>query len=801
MSHPRRSWKTLAATVAVAFTAVTLAACGGSRSVAPSTLHQGQTAAVTIQLKIPSGQAGSSHSRKIDYVSPGTQGLAIWVFPTGQGQPQQPTATIDVKSCAQGQGGLICTVNLVAPVGADSFVVSAYDQAPLNGQPQGKVLSTGTVSNIAISGGANNVVKLTLAGVIAGFTMSPSVIFSQNDGLTHNIPLGIIPLDPDGYMILQGPYTQKFSAAISNDPGKTLMLIPPQGGDPTAFTVVYNGATLQDGIITATAPGATAGVANVTPLNASPTSFTLAFTNPNQTANLSAEVALFIGIVYATTSDNNCAVTPSQQVISTPGTPVNFTVSGTDAGTCTVNLALQNTPEVDPIPVNVTGTGQTFGVGPSKIQHVIWIIQENRSFDNIFGGLDDSGNPFPGANTASHVTAGQPVPHDHLGNVITLKQYPLGGACYNPGHEHWWQVPAIDGGKMDGFDLATPAPIPCPSALPSPAPSDFSYQTLTYDSVKTYWTMGEQFALADNHFETISSGSFSEHLIAVSGQNGNIIDNPNTRPWGCDSKNNGTITFVPSLANTPPWYGDDAGNNFPVPSGSGPFPCFSWPTFADLMDQYGKKWLYYAPVLPDFGQEWSAYQAFNQIYNGPDWATHVISPPIQFVTDVQNGILAQMTWIVPTLSVSDHPRSGANSGPSYVAALVNAVGESKFWNSSAIIIIWDDWGGFYDHMPPPPGIPGTPGYGLRTGMIVISPYVKAKYVSHVFHTSASVLHFAEETMDIPSLGQYDSTSDDLSDMFNFNQAPLKYGNGFALSIPLSKLKHLATMPGPPPDEY
>jgi phospholipase C len=311
-------------------------------------------------------------------------------------------------------------------------------------------------------------------------------------------------------------------------------------------------------------------------------------------------------------------------------------------------------------------------------------------------------------------------------------------------------VSDVDNGKMDGFDKEQTVQESC---APSPAPTDYVYRTMEESEVAPYWQMGEQYVLADRMFEPTSSASYGPHLFLVAGQSANTIDNPSAGRWGCDNTSNGTVDVV-------------------TPSGgevAGVFPCFAVPSFANVLDRHGLSWRFYATNSSDFGYDWSAYDSFSAIRNGPDWSSDVINPPAQIITDVQNGTLAAMTWVTPTNATSDHPQAHSNLGPAWIASVVNAIGASPFWNSTAIFITWDDWGGWYDHVPPP--VTNVVGLGVRVPLIVVSPYARTGYVSHVVHTSGSLLHFAEEVFDVEGLGQEDAREDDLMDAFDFTQTP------------------------------
>jgi phospholipase C len=150
----------------------------------------------------------------------------------------------------------------------------------------------------------------------------------------------------------------------------------------------------------------------------------------------------------------------------------------------------------------------------------------------------------------------------------------------------------------------------------------------------------------------------------------------------------------------------------------------------------------------------------------------VVLQQTQVLTDIANGQLAAVSWVIPSGRSSDHPGSNDGSGPSWVTSIVNAVGNSSYWSNTAIFITWDDWGGWYDHVAPP--IINSYEYGFRVPLIVVSPYAKQAYVSHATHDFGSILKFIENTFGLPSLGYADATADDLSDCFDFAQTPLTF---------------------------
>jgi phospholipase C len=376
------------------------------------------------------------------------------------------------------------------------------------------------------------------------------------------------------------------------------------------------------------------------------------------------------------------------------------------------------------------------------IKHVVIIIQENRSFDNFFKG-------FPGADSASTGLS-------HSGRV-PLEPVDLNFPA-DVDHQHRAFVQEYDDGRMDGWDQVSTSPR---------QPATFPYAYVPRAQIEPYWTMAERWTLADHMFQSNTGPSFPAHLYLVAGQSDLTASNPNhletTRfAWGCDSPPNATVTRLDAL-------------RIEVP---GPFPCLDFPTLADVADAAGISWRYYAPPLDSLGDIWSAFDAIKHIRYGPQW-NDVVSPETRVLEDARRGDLPAISWVVPTAANSDHPfpRHATTSdvgidaqyGPDWVASVVNAVGSGPLWNSTAIFVIWDDWGGWYDHVTPPEL--DRMGLAFRVPFIVISPYARRGYVSHVRHEFGSLLKFTERAFDLPSLNTTDTRADALRDCFDFAQLP------------------------------
>ncbi len=377
-----------------------------------------------------------------------------------------------------------------------------------------------------------------------------------------------------------------------------------------------------------------------------------------------------------------------------------------------------------------------------RIKHVVIIIQENRSLDNLFNG-------FPGADTVQEgLTKHGRVPL----HAVDL-DYPA-----DVDHQHRAFALQYDDGKMDGWEETFTSPRQDP---------DFPYAFVPQREVQPYWEMAEQYTLGDRFFQSNTGPSFPAHLYLVAGTGNFVADNPNHLEtthyaWGCDSPINARVSMIASD-------GDE------VP---GPWPCFNMPTIADVALANGLTWRYYAPPIDSLGNIWSAFDAIRHIRYTSLWG-NVISPETRVLEDARVGDLPAISWVVPSAQNSDHPFPRRDTehdvgvtgqfGPEWVASVVNAIGQGPLWNSTAIIVVWDDWGGWYDHVAPPQL--DRMGLGPRVPFIMIGPYAKRHYVSHVQHEFGSILKFTEQVFLLPSMHTTDDRSDALRDCMDFTQPP------------------------------
>src|SRR6185437_6068439 len=229
--------------------------------------------------------------------------------------------------------------------------------------------------------------------------------------------------------------------------------------------------------------------------------------------------------------------------------------------------------------------------------------------------------------------------------------------------------------RMDGFDQEQAG---------LGAPKHFAYAYVPQADVQPYWTMARRYVLADHMFPSNLDASFISHQYIVAAAASHAVDYP-VLNWGCEG---GPRDLISTLT-----YQRRYGSRIQA--------CFDNPTLADEANSARLSWRYYAVTISGQGGIWSAFQADSNIFNSPQWRSNVISPPSTFLTDVASGTLANITWITPTYANSDHPGFEASKGPAWVTSVVNAIGKSKFWKSTAIFIMWDDPGGWYDPIKPP----------------------------------------------------------------------------------------------------
>ncbi len=472
-------------------------------------------------------------------------------------------------------------------------------------------------------------------------------------------------------------------------------------------------------------------------------------------------------------------------VVSCTIPPLNITQSPTGTSVPAVSP-----PEMTASPTlsSLTGTAEG-GTNPGsltgihKIQHVIIIMQENRSFDSYFGTFPGA-DGIPMAGGVPAVCLPDPLTKTCVKPFHDTSDLNLGGP-----HGQGAAISDIDSGKMDGFIKTeqTGLEVACKVAFnpacshPQKVPDVMGYHTA--QEIPNYWTYAKQFVLQDHMFEPNASWSLPEHLFMVSAWSA-ICKNGD--PMSCTSALQSPQDLQPKLQH----------NAYqPLPR-----PQYSWTDLTYLLHKDGVSWAYYVAdgTQPDCDNDqmfctpkpqnvgtpeiWNPLPYFETVKQ--DGQLGNIQPLASFVSAAKNGTLPAVSWVVPNGKTSEHPPALVSAGEEYVTNLINTVMEGPDWYSTAIFLAWDDWGGFYDHVAPP--TVDQNGYGLRVPALVISPYARKGYIDHRTLSFDAYLKFIEndflrqQRLDPktdgrpdprPSVREDEPILGDLALDFDFNQAP------------------------------
>jgi phospholipase C len=362
----------------------------------------------------------------------------------------------------------------------------------------------------------------------------------------------------------------------------------------------------------------------------------------------------------------------------------------------------------------------TMNAQSPQFQHIIIIIQENRTPDNLFGasGLPGADVQINGAKSRPEsLTQGNDFNHTHAGYLAEINgKYPQTARNY------------------------------------------------VTSGAQPYWDLAAQYGFANRMFQTNQGASYPAHLFLVSGSSAPsddsdlfVFDETGHSPkYGCKAP---LGTVVPTIA----------------PDGTigAVYPCFDSSSLIDLLVSANLTWKYYAAPRQYI---WNAPDSLSTYTTSPNI---VLNPP-HVLDDITDGTLANVSWVTPAKAYSDHPATNTGGGPAWVASIVNAIGQSAYWQNTAIIVTWDDWGGFYDHVPPLVNNTGwctVYCYGFRVPLLVISAYTPVGYVDNDVHDFGSILHFVEANFGVGNIGPggwADSFADDLSGFFTQSAHPREF---------------------------
>ena len=477
---------------------------------------------------------------------------------------------------------------------------------------------------------------------------------------------------------------------------------------------------------------------------------------------------------------------------------------------------------------------------PNPINHVIIIDQENRTVDNLFGsnspanqyylpGLEfaTSGNAYTISNGKKTVFTVQSV---------SLPLASLAGSSgsiaaddYDPNHSHSSWVTACDAPletdpstmcALDGFNHIS---VTCDAGVKGcPGPEYPTYAYVQYSDVEPYFQIASQYGYANYMFQTNQGPSYPSHLFTFSGTSQPGVgpepnwfvaeneENSNDK-YGCAASAGALVQLV---------------NPATQDENTAIFPCFNHSTLADVFASAKPQitWTYYSPGPNALQTSPNSFEALctvvDKVCTGSYWTKgkangFVNLTPANVLTDISKCKLSQVSWVIPVGLESDHAGLTDGSGPSWVASIVNAIGTQPkcsdgevYWDNTVILITWDDWGGWYDHVVPPP-VPGTAPagtssyvYGFRVPLLVVSAYTPAGTVSNVMGLDfGAMLKFVEQIFNLGTIppGDYADSfaDDDLGEFFQFNKPPRSF---LSINAPVAKEVFLdPKRPVTPPD--
>ncbi|HZW05468.1 MAG TPA: alkaline phosphatase family protein [Candidatus Nitrosotalea sp.] len=422
-----------------------------------------------------------------------------------------------------------------------------------------------------------------------------------------------------------------------------------------------------------------------------------------------------------------------------------------------------------------------------RFQHVVVVVQENRTPDNLFQGLCSP--PFGSSNSCSanpNRFQYDIQTSDWLDNTSptgTTQPGPVAlAAKYDLDHSHKAFTQMCDLNFEGACQMDAAAKVKCAGTCP--AHPQFKYADNSTGTLNPYLQLATQYGWANYMFQTNQGPSFPAHQFIFGGTSAPSSADDASAIFASENVSGTTAGCIATAGTTVLVIGPSSGENQKI------YPCFEHETLSDLLQGFHTSWKYYTPGA---GSIWTAPDAIQHICEpnkptggscvGSEWVSNVVIGETKVLDDISKCNLAGVTWIIPSGQNSDHARSNDGGGPDWVASIVNAIGNQAtcvdgetYWHDTAILITWDDWGGWYDHEPPQflTGIQGDYQYGFRVPLIVVSAYTPQGYIDGQRYDFGSVLRFIERNFGIAegSLNFADArTRTDLTSFFNFFAPP------------------------------
>jgi phospholipase C len=385
-----------------------------------------------------------------------------------------------------------------------------------------------------------------------------------------------------------------------------------------------------------------------------------------------------------------------------------------------------------------------------KIEHIVFLVKENRTFDHMFGS-------FPGADGATH---GETCD----GEIVPLRR--AADRAEDADHGFASGLVAINGGQMNCFDR-----IRRDGTLTS-------YVTYAREQIPNYWALAEHFTLADRFFSAVYGPTGVEHLWVIAAQSDRFVDMERPGQWGTGPARERCLDpeeRAYSFKELTPEEEADAFRLEEIPAiiplvtryWTERWPCSDVKILPDLLEERGISWKYYEGG----SSHMKVMDGIRHVRFGPMYEKVV--PNETFVDDLRNGELPSVSWLIPPPKLNDHPdgaRASICEGENWTVEVLNALQRSPHWDSTAVILTWDDFGGFYDHVAPPHV--DLYGLGPRVPALIISPWAKPGYIDSRTYEFSSVLRFIERVFRLPALTERDRRANDMLGAFDFEQDPV-----------------------------
>jgi phospholipase C len=427
-----------------------------------------------------------------------------------------------------------------------------------------------------------------------------------------------------------------------------------------------------------------------------------------------------------------------------------------------------------------TGTPSpgTIVPGENPIEHVVFIVKENRSFNNYFATYPGAEGATEGGTIRCTEDGCKDGPVVQLTIAEDVQQHDL-THCFRCG------LTGINGGKMNGFNWMN-GPIPTDAEKAPLYGHDMTgYSYFEREGLPNYWAYADRFVLADHFFTSMYGPTLPEHLYTIAAQANLIVDNKSTTDHEgsyCDDPTEYATRFEPHLSQGElrqiMQLEEQITLNGDNTYGIGSFwdkirLCFDIDVLPDQLEDAGVSWKYYANE-----NAWmNAMQMIEHVRYGPMWDK--VQPPENFLQDVRRGEMPQVSWIVPPESYNEHAGGGKSvcAGENWTVNQVNTIMKSEFWESTAIVVVWDDWGGYYDSVVPPHY--DIMGLGPRTPALIISPYTRqgdspeGGYVDKTDYEFSSVLAFIEQLFGLHPMTDRDASASPLAGAFDFEHPNFK----------------------------